>query len=272
MTKARRMLEENLKLIDVVVELVDARAPLATRNPDFDALFSHKRRVILMNKSDLAAPAVSKRFIAQYRKQGILAAEIAAARGGGKKEAVALIEESMREERERLAQKGVQKTVRALIVGIPNVGKSTFINCLAGGHRAETGDRPGVTRGKQWIKITPYLELMDSPGLLWPKLDNQEFARNLAFIGSVNDEILDLEQLATELLVFLRDLTPQKLMERYTRIQADTPQEYLLEMVCKSRGFILRGGLPDLERAARVVLDEFRGGKIGRVTLDNPSA
>ena len=264
------MLEENLKLIDVVVELVDARAPLSTRNPDFDALFSHKRRVILMNKSDLAAPAVSKRFIAWYRKQGILAAEIAAGRGGGKKEAVTLIEESVREERERLAQKGVQKTVRALIVGIPNVGKSTFINCLAGGKRAETGDRPGVTRGKQWIKITPYLELMDSPGLLWPKLDNQMYARNLAFIGSVNDEILDLEQLAGELLAVLRDLVPQKLTERYTKIQADIPPELLLEAVCKSRGFVLRGGLPDTERAARVVLDEFRGGKIARVTLDSP--
>jgi len=269
MAKARRMLEENLKLIDVVMELTDARAPLATRNPDFDALFSQKRRVILLNKSDLANPQRSREWISHYRAQGILACEIAASSGAGKKQAVVLLERSMAEEVARLKEKGMSKTVRALVVGIPNVGKSTFINSIAGGARTQTGDRPGVTKGKQWVRVTPYLELMDSPGLLWPKLEDPELALHLAFLGSINDEIMDVEQLATELLVRLQTLSPKNLWARYNKLTADTPPEELLPAVCQSRGFLLPKGQLDTERAARIVLDEFRGGKLGRITLEN---
>ena len=264
------MLEENLKLIDVVVEIVDARAPAATRNPDFDNLFSQKRRIILLNKSDLANPQLSHAWIAHYREQDILACEIAASSGKGKKQAVALLERSIAAEVARLREKGMRKTVRALVVGIPNVGKSTFINSLAGAVRTQTGDRPGVTKGKQWVRITPYLELMDSPGLLWPKLENPGMAMHLAFLGSINDEIMDIEQLATELLVKLQTLAPETLFERYGKITVNTTPDELLSAVCVSRGFLLAKGQLDTERATRIVLNEFRGGKLGRITLEKP--
>lgn len=270
MAKARRMLQENIKLIDVVVEVLDARAPMATRNPDFDDLFRNKMRVVLLNKADLADPASNKRWLRYFRSQNIAASEIVSTTNNGKQQAVRLIEEAVREKVEQLKQKGIQKTVRVLVVGIPNVGKSTFINRIAGSHRAETGDRPGVTKGKQWVRVTPYLELLDSPGLLWPKLDDQTQAMHLAFIGSINDQILDIEELAWNLLRTLRALAPRELTERYTKLTADTPEEELLDMVAKSRGFILCGGVYDTERAARIVLDEYRGGKIAKVTLEQP--
>jgi len=268
MAKAKRMLEDNLKLIDVVLELVDARAPAATRNPDFDSLFKRKRRIILLNKSDLADPQASRAWIAHYRQQGIAAGEIAASSGAGKKQAVALLERTMAHEVARYREKGMNKTVRALVVGIPNVGKSTFINSMAGGARTQTGDRPGVTKGKQWVRVTPYLELMDSPGLLWPKLEDPELALHLAFLGSINDEIMDIEQLAAELLTRLQTLAPSALTARYSKVTGQTPPEELLPKVCQSRGFLLPKGQPDTERAARIVLDEFRGGKLGRITLE----
>jgi ribosome biogenesis GTPase A len=157
-----------------------------------------------------------------------------------------------------------------MMVGIPNVGKSTLINRIAGVSRAEVGDRPGVTRGKQWVKITPYLELMDTPGMLWPKLEDQQMAEHLAFLGSIKDEIMDAETLATDLLDYLRQVKPQALMERYKKVTADVPKDELLEAVCKSRGFLLKGGVLDTDRAARIVLDEFRAGKVARITLEQP--
>ena len=181
MTKTRRMLQENLKMIDVVVEILDARAPLASRNPDFDDLFAGKARVVLLNKSDLADSNMTKRWIAYYNKRGIEAAGISATGGSAKKVAVSLIEQAAKPKVDALKQKGINKVIRAMIVGIPNVGKSTLINRIAGQNRAEVGDKPGVTRGKQWVKITPYLELMDTPGMLWPKLEDQELAKHLAY-------------------------------------------------------------------------------------------
>ncbi len=270
MAKARRMLEDNLKLIDVVVELCDARAPSASRNPDFDRLFAQKTRVLLLNKSDLANPATNKRWIGYYKRQGIEAAEITASAQNAKTTAIRLIEKATAERVKRLEEKGVKKTVRALIVGIPNVGKSTLVNRIAGSARAQTGDRPGVTKGKQWVKITPHLELLDSPGLLWPKLENETLAEHLAFLGSINDEILNIEELAEKLLSTLKTLCPDALFERYKKLDADTPEGTLLEGVAKSRGFILKGGIYDTERAARIVLDEFRAGKIAKVTLEQP--
>ncbi len=270
MAKARRQLAESLKLIDVVVEIVDARAPLASRNPDFDDLFSDKTRVVLLNKSDLADPAASAEWMRFYRAQGILAGEIVSTANSGKAQAVRLIGEAAADSVARMKEKGVSKTVRALVVGIPNVGKSTFINRIAGEARAKTGDKPGVTKGKQWVRVTPYLELLDSPGLLWPKLGDQSLARHLAYLGSINDEILELEELSSELLKELRTICPDALTARYKKLTADTPDDRLLEAVCQSRGFVLRGGVYDTERAARVLLDEFRGGKIARVTLERP--
>ena len=251
MAKARRMLIENLKLIDVVVEIVDARAPRATRNPDFDDLFSQKQRVILLNKSDLASPQETKAWVEYYRRQGIAAIEFVATNSAKKKAAVTLIENAASEKVKRMREKGINKVVRAMVVGIPNVGKSTFINRIAGATRAQVGDKPGVTKGKQWVKVSPYLELMDTPGLLWPKLEDEGLAAHLAYIGSIKDDIMDVERLA-----------------RYKKITPEMPREELLEAVCRSRGFILSGNEADTERAARIVLDEYRAGKIARVTLD----
>ena len=270
MAKARRELAESLKLIDVVVEIVDARAPAASRNPDFDDLFASKSRVVLLSKSDLADPLVSKVWMKEYRTKGISAGEIVYSSHSGKAQAVRLIEEAAREEVERMKAKGVNKTIRALVVGIPNVGKSTFINRIAGEARAKVGDKPGVTKGKQWVKITPYLELLDSPGLLWPKLENQTMARHLAYLGSIRDEVLELEELAWNLIRELRSICPEALYARFKKLDDNTPEEELLDAVAKSRGLILKGGVLDTDRAAKILLDEFRSGKIGRITLETP--
>ena len=272
MTKTRRMLQENLKMIDVVVEILDARAPLASRNPDFDDLFAGKARVVLLNKSDLADSNMTKRWIAYYNKRGIEAAGISATGGSAKKVAVSLIEQAAKPKVDALKQKGINKVIRAMIVGIPNVGKSTLINRIAGQNRAEVGDKPGVTRGKQWVKITPYLELMDTPGMLWPKLEDQELAKHLAYLGSIKDEVMDSEELALDMLALLQSISPAQVTERYSKLTAETPKQDLLKAVCLSRGFLLRGGELDTERASHVVLDEFRAGKVARVTLELPEA
>lgn len=269
MAKARRMLVENLKLIDVVVELVDARAPRSTSNPDFDELFKTKKRLMVLNKSDLADAAMTKRWVDDYAHNGIPAVSFVST-GGNKKQVIAMIEAAAKERVQRMKEKGVIKTVRVMVAGIPNVGKSTFINRIAGAHRARVGDKPGVTKGKQWVKISPYLELMDTPGLLWPKLDNAIYAQRLAFIGSIKDDIMDVEQLATLLLRHLQKSNPAELQARYREITEDTGMDDLLEAVSKSRGFILSGGGYDHERAARIALDEFRAGRIAKVTLDTP--
>ena len=272
MTKTRRMLQENLKMIDVVVEILDARAPLASRNPDFDDLFAGKARVVLLNKSDLADSNMTKRWIAYYNKRGIEAAGISATGGSAKKVAVSLIEKAAKPKVDALKVKGINKTIRAMIVGIPNVGKSTLINRIAGQNRAEVGDKPGVTRGKQWVKITPYLELMDTPGMLWPKLEDQELAKHLAYLGSIKDEVMDSEELALDMLALLQSISPAQVTERYSKLTAETPKQDLLKAVCLSRGFLLRGGELDTERASHVVLDEVRAGKVARVTLELPEA
>ncbi|PKM41424.1 MAG: ribosome biogenesis GTPase YlqF [Firmicutes bacterium HGW-Firmicutes-9] len=272
MTKTRRMLQENLKMIDVVVEILDARAPLASRNPDFDDLFAGKARVVLLNKSDLADSNATKRWITHFNHRGIEAAGISATGGSAKKIAVSLIEKAAKPRVNAMKLKGVNKVVRCMIVGIPNVGKSTLINRIAGQNRAEVGDKPGVTRGKQWVKITPYLELMDTPGMLWPKLEDQELAKHLAFLGSIKDEVMDSEELALDLLAYLNEFAPAQVAERYSKITAETPKEELLNAVCRSRGFLLRGGELDTERAAHVSLDEFRAGKVARITLEQPGA
>lgn len=272
MTKAKRSLEEDLKLIDVVVEIVDARAPLACRNPDFEALFKNKIRVMLLNKSDLSSPQANKEWVRYFSEQSISVMEYVSIGANARKNAIAFIEKAGEPILKKYRDRGVSKTLRAMVVGIPNVGKSTFINKLAGVTRAQTGDKPGVTRGKQWVKISPYLELMDTPGLLWGKLDDQELAKHIAYIGSIRDDVMNVEEIAGLMLMDLKEICPDQLIKRYPKL-ANTEEpsiEGMLEGVCRSRGFILSGGVYDTERAARTVLDEFRAGKIAKIAFERP--
>lgn len=274
MTKARRSLEEDLKLIDVVVEIVDARAPLACRNPDFEELFRNKLRVMLLNKGDLAPQSSNKAWARYFSAAGISVMEYVSVNSSARKNAVAFIEKAGEPVLKKYREKGVSKTLRAMVVGVPNVGKSTFINKLAGVVRAKTGDKPGVTRGKQWVRISPYLELMDTPGLLWGKLDDQQLAKHLAYIGSIRDDIMNVEEIAGLLLCDLDSICTDDLRARYKKLpsaESLPAPEAMLEGVAKSRGFILSGGVCDTERAARIVLDEFRAGRIAKVCFESPS-
>lgn len=272
MAKAKRMLADNVKLVDMIIEIVDARAPLACRNPDFEDLFKNKIRIIVLNKSDLSSKAQNKAWIAYFKNKGIMAVELVSTNSGMRKNTVALIERAGAETINRFREKGINKILRAMVVGIPNVGKSTFINRIAGTSKAQVGDKPGVTRSKQWVKITDFLELMDTPGMLWGKLDNEVLAKHLAYVGSIRDDILDVEELAGLLLLDLMRICPEQLMSRYRKLSQEMNEpEELLEGVCKSRGFILSGGVYDTERASRIVLDEYREGKIAKIALENPN-
>jgi len=272
MAKARRNLLESLKLIDVVVEVVDARAPHATRNPDFDEIFKQKDRVLILNKSDLANESATKEWINYYKKQNINAAAIIATRTSSRKTIIKLVEQAAKERVEKMRAKGVIKTIRAMIVGIPNVGKSALINCCVGGTKAKVGNRPGVTKGQQWVKISPYLELLDTPGLLWPKLEDSDAALRLAFLGSIRDEIMDKEQLAENLIRTLAPTYAADLENRYGPLPLDNLSEEIsfLEKICMNRGFLFSGGMPDTERCAGVVLEEFRSSKIAKISLEMP--
>ncbi|MGI5877024.1 MAG: ribosome biogenesis GTPase YlqF [Christensenellales bacterium] len=274
MTRARRMIEENLARIDLVVEVLDARAPRASRNPDFDDLFAGKKRVAVLNKSDLADRAVTKQWIARFEADGMPAAAVAAVSVGAKKRILACIDRAIAPDARRaLETRGVRKTFTVMVAGIPNVGKSTLINCLAGSGAARTGGKPGVTRGRQRVRITPYLELLDTPGLLWPKLEDPVSARHLAITGAVRDETTDIPGLSLLLLEELARTYPDLLAGRY-RIEANLVQELppreLLSEICRRRGFLAGGGEPDEERGAATVLHEFRMGKLGAVSLERP--
>lgn len=272
MAKAKRMLEDNLKLVDMIIEVVDARAPIACRNPDFEVLFKNKLRVIILNKSDLSSKAQNRAWVNYFKSNGITAVEFVSTIPSMRKNAIALIDRTCEEMVKRYREKGINKVLRAMIVGVPNAGKSTFINRIAGNAKAQVGDRPGVTRSKQWVKVSDFLELLDTPGLLWGKLDNEILAKHLAYIGSIRDDVLDVEELAALLLYDLMKICPDQLMARYKKLthEMETPEK-LLDGVCKSRGFILSGGVYDTERAARIVLDEYRAGKIAMIALENPT-
>ncbi len=269
MARAKRLLAEQLGRVDVVVELCDARLPYSSRNPDLDRLIRGKKRILLMNKADLADPGATSAWLNAFRREGIDASPFSAVSGRAK-DALQAIDRAARATVERAALKGVRKTVRAMVVGVPNVGKSTFVNRLHGGSIAKTGDRPGVTRANQWVRITPYLELMDTPGLLWPRLDDQVAARRLCYIGTVKDDVVDLPMLAIHLLEDMLAVQPDAVCARFHLSDASLRGEVLLEAVCHGRGFLMRGGACDYDRCCAVVLDEFRAGKLGRLTLEMP--
>ena len=262
MAKAKRLLSAQLGKVDLVVELCDARLPLSSRNPALDELIRHKRRVLLLCKADLAENAKTQQWLQYFKQQGIEA--MAYDKSAQKtKQARQLIEIAAKDVLERNERRGIQKTLRAMVVGVPNVGKSTFINRLYGKTVAQTGDRPGVTKSNQWVKVSPYLEVMDTPGMLWPKLNDQLAATRLAYIGTIKDAVYDQYELCVSLLKDLLTVMPQRTAERY-KIKNPEAQNYeLLDEVCRGRGFLMRGGELDYDRACSVVLDEFREGKVG---------
>ena len=268
MAKTRRLLQEQLRAVDAVIELCDARAPLATRNPDLGKLTRDKTRILVLNKADLADDNQTARWLEHFRREGLTAMRFNS-NGGKVKEILGHIEQASKPALERYAARGVRKTIRFMVIGIPNVGKSTFINRLHGSAIVKSGDRPGVTRANQWVKIGPFLEILDTPGMLPPRMDDQEGARLLAYLGSIRDEIMDTEDLAGGLMALLYRLKPAALAARYKLPEGcgDAPHE-LLEAACKGRGWLLSGGRYDTDRAAALVLDEFRGGKIGRITIE----
>lgn len=271
MTKAKRAMKEDVKLVDLVIELVDARAPLASRNPDIDSLAAGKGRVILLNKADLASEKANAAWIAYFESQGFQVMKIDARAKATLKQLNALIQEACKEKIERDRRRGIlNRPVRAMVVGIPNVGKSTFINSFAGKAAAKTGNKPGVTKGNQWIRLNKQVELLDTPGILWPKFEDQRVGLLLAFLGSINDEILEKDELASELADYLRNITPGLLKERYG-IEENGKKPYeLLDEIAAARACLTKGGVNDLTKAARLLLDEFRGGKLGRITLEIP--
>lgn len=270
MTKAKRMMQENIKLIDLVIELVDARIPLSSRNPDIDELGKNKARLVLLNKADLAEDKWNDAWAEYFKKKRFSVVKVNSRKGGGIKSIQGVIREACAEKIERDRKRGIlNRPVRAMVVGIPNVGKSTFINALAGKACAKTGNKPGVTKGKQWIRLNKQVELLDTPGILWPKFEDQEVGLKLAFIGSIKDEVLQTEELAAELIHFLRTAYPEVLADKYD-IEMDEDDYVVLNHIAKSRNCIVRGNELDTEKAALLLLDDFRNGKLGRLTLEYP--
>lgn len=270
MTKAKRMMQENMKLIDLVIELVDARIPLSSRNPDIDELGKQKSRIILLNKADLADSSQNKAWLEYFKEKGFYALEINSKSGNGMKSIQGLVQEACKEKIERDRRRGIMnRPVRAMVVGIPNVGKSTFINSFAGKACTKTGNKPGVTKGKQWIRLNKGLELLDTPGILWPKFEDQEVGKRLAFIGSMNDEILHMDDLALFLIKFMQKEYPGLLAGRYGVEEGEKEIDTLMR-ITESRRCFLKGGELDYVKAAGIIMEEFRSGKLGRITLEFP--
>ena len=273
MTKTRRMIAENLKYVDVVAEVIDARIPIASRNPDIDDLVGSKPRVVILNRADQADPASSKLWGEYFRSQGMSVLECDARTGAGVKQFSPVMRGALKEQIAKWKEKGqVGRPVRAMVVGIPNVGKSTFINKVAKKKSAKAGDRPGVTRGKQWVTVDQGLELLDTPGILWPKFEDQTIAQHLAFTGAVRDAIMDVETLGCHLMELLARRKPEAVTARFKFVPEEGMTGWeMLELGARKRGFLISGGEVDLERMANILLDEFWGGKMGRITLELPS-
>ena len=272
MKKASRMMEENLRLVDAVAELRDARIPDSSRNPDIERLCEGKPRLIILNRADQADPAVTAQWRAALTGEGVLALEMDCRSGRGVNSFPGAARTLLKDLIERSEAKGqVGRALRFMVLGIPNVGKSSFINRLAGRKAALTSDRPGVTRGKQWISLPSGIQLLDTPGILWPKFESEQVGLSLAWTGAINDNILDVELVASKLLERLRELYPGAIEERYKFVPPAGAQGYeLLEQAGRKRGFLVSGGEVNTERMARVLLDEFRSGKLGRITLERP--
>ena len=270
MTKAKRMMQENIKLIDLIIELVDARIPMSSRNPDIDELGKGKSRIILLNKSDLADAGLNQEWESFFKEKGYFVQQLNAKTGAGIKNIQALVQESCKEKIERDRKRGIiNRPVRAMVVGIPNVGKSTFINSFAGKACAKTGNKPGVTKGKQWIRLNKNLELLDTPGILWPKFEDQKIGERLALIGSINDEILHVDELAVALIRNLKNSYLDLLEKRYD-ITMDEDAYDTLKKIAIARKCLQKGELPDVDRASSMLLEDFRSGKLGRITLERP--
>ncbi|MCC8105160.1 MAG: ribosome biogenesis GTPase YlqF [Clostridiales bacterium] len=270
MTKAKRMMQEDIKLVDLVIELTDARAPLSGRNPDIDEIGKNKSRVILLNKADMADEGRNRRWVSYFQEKGYLAAAVNSRSGAGMKQIQNIVQEACREKMERDLRRGIRnRPVRAMVAGIPNVGKSTFINSFAGKACTKTGNKPGVTRGKQWIRLNKNVELLDTPGILWPKFDDPMVGQRLAALGSIRDEILQTEELALWVLEYIRENYPGLLSARYPIDEAGRAED-VLGRIANVRGCIQKGGDPDYAKAAMLLLDDFRNGRIGRITLEDP--
>ena len=272
MTKTRRQMEEDVKFVDMVAEVVDARIPISSRNPDIDSMVGDRPRMIIFNRADQADPKVTAQWMAWFWNKGYAVLETDAKTGKGVNQFSNVVKQALREKIETWRAKGqVGRPVRVMVVGVPNVGKSTFINKVARRKSAKAGDRPGVTRGKQWVNIDQGLDLLDTPGILWPKFEDEKTGMHLAFTGAVRDEILDGEELACGLMELLGTHYPGVLEERYKLKDMEGKAGWeLLEMAARKRGMLISGGEVDTERMSRVLLDEFRGGKLGRFTLERP--
>ena len=268
MTKAKRQMQEDLKLIDLIIELVDARVPLSSRNPDIDQLGQNKSRLILLNKADLADERQNEAWKEYFQSKGFHVVKVDSRNGAGMKTIQNVIQEACKEKIERDRRRGIKnRPIRAMVAGIPNVGKSTFINTFAGKACAKTGNRPGVTKGKQWIRLNKNVELLDTPGILWPKFEDQEVGIRLAFVGSIKDDILNMEELALKLIDYLKERYTGLLEKRYGISEAGNAVE-ILGAIAKARGCLKKGEELDYTKASGLLFDDFRGGKIGRITLE----
>ena len=271
MTKAKRAMKEDIKLIDLVIELVDARVPLSSRNPDIDELAKGKARMVLLNKSDLADERVNAQWAAWFEAKNIHAVKVDSRNKGTLKQVQSVVQEACKEKIERDRKRGIMnRPIRTMVVGIPNVGKSTFINSFAGKACAKTGNKPGVTKGNQWIRLNKTLELLDTPGILWPKFEDQAVGLKLALIGSINDQILNKDDLACRCIRILKERYPGMVSQRFGLETEDKEPAAILEDVARLRSCLMKGGELDIARAAAMVLDDFRSGKLGRVTLERP--
>ena len=275
MTKTKRQIQANLKLVDAVAEIIDARIPVSSRNPDLNGIIQSKPRVILLNKCDMANRTATKMWIDHFAKQGITAIAVDCKSGKGLNQFPQAVNTVLSEKINRLKSKGMRNPMmRIMIVGIPNVGKSSFINRISRQNRAKVEDRPGVTRGNQWFTISNNLEMLDTPGVLWPKFDDQIVGEHLAFTGAVKDQVIDIELLAVRLLDFLKKLKPAEFISRFKLEDMDldnTDSYELLRIIGKKRGMLVSGGEIDTERAAIMLLDEFRAAKLGRITVEMPN-
>ena len=269
MAKTKKQLIEDLKLIDIVVEVVDARIPLASINPDIQEYIKDKTKIVVLNKADLADENETKNWVKKYNSQGITAVEVEASNGKNIQAVINKIKEEYEKIKEKYIQKGrIGKAIRVMVIGIPNVGKSTFINSLAKRNTAKVGNKPGVTKQKQWIKIDNNIEIMDTPGMLWPRLDNQEYAMHLAFCGTIGENSIDNEEIAYYLLEYLIKNYPNRIEERYNiKIENKETME-ILEEIARKRGAIVSGGNINMQKISDIILNEFRSGKLGRITIE----